>query len=164
MANAFNQQSLFSFDHTIYWPEKYEPVVQFLQNGSGSTSNHSSLYKYNVHVIVLAACIGLKHKNTQDISSKEKKEISIVTFHNYSLSVYLFLIPLLSNKNLNLELFKDEEGEKKAISIFEKYVAGGLEILHDFYEKKYLETPLTFVQDLIRPHNDGIQDLDFDMS
>ena len=59
MTSVLNQKTLFSFDHNIYWPERYERVMQYLQNGKGETANEQSLYKLNVEVLVLAACVGL---------------------------------------------------------------------------------------------------------
>ena len=127
MSSMLNQNSLFIADHTIYWPEKYEQVVEYLKNGTGTGTNHQSLYKMNVEVIVLAACIGLKHNNALDLPS-EKKEIALSTFNQHGFGVYLFLIPMLSEKQVSVDYFRNKDEEKRANSIFEKYAAGGDDI------------------------------------
>ena len=100
MSKAVNQKELFSGDHTVYWPDKYETVVEYLKNGTGSSENSNSLYKLNVHVIVLAACVGLLAGEKLSIPEKEKrKEIPISVFNNHDLSIFLYLIPLLINSS-----------------------------------------------------------------
>ena len=51
MSKAVNQKELFSGDHTIYWPDRYESVVEYLKNGTANDVNANSLYKLNVHII-----------------------------------------------------------------------------------------------------------------
>lgn len=150
MTSSLDQRSLFLFDHTIYWPSKYERVVEFMQNGTTGKSNDNSLYKLNVEVIVLAACIGLREKNLIDFpSSSERKEIALSTFNQNKLGIYIYIIPLLSDKKLNIELFRNEEGEDKAVSIFQKYAAGGLEILNDHLNTSGNDSPYLFLEDII---------------
>lgn len=151
MSNAVNQKELFSEEHTIYWPEKYEPVVEYLKNGTSSLENTNSLYKLNVHIIVLAACIGFSHNEKITVQEKEKKkEIPLSVFHNNDLSIFIFLIALLSSSEPDIALLKNTDGEKSAIKTFEQYVAGGLEILFDKYTKGFADPPYLFASDLIK--------------
>lgn len=148
MKKSISQKDLFSGDHTIYWPEKYESVVEYLKHGSINSKN-TILYKHNVHVIVLAACIGMSSNERIERQSKEKfLEIPLSVFHNNDLSSFIYLIALNSSEEPNINLLKDIEGEKHAIKIFEQYVNGGLMILFEKYKKNVSEPPFLFVQDL----------------
>jgi len=162
MSSMLNQRSLFSFDHTIYWPKKYESVVAYLQNGTGDKPNHQSLYKTNVEVIVLAACIGLNNQNSVDVPS-ERNEISLFTFNSHSLSIYLYLIPLLSQDQVSIDLFTNKEGEDRAISIFQRYAAGGLEILNERLVSRGMDSPYLFTSDLLTNNDDNVRDLPIDI-
>lgn len=156
MSKAVNQKELFSGDHTVYWPDKYETVVEYLKNGTGSSENSNSLYKLNVHVIVLAACVGLLAGEKLSIPEKEKKkEIPISVFNNHDLSIFLYLIPLLSQTDPDVNILKNIDGENKAVKIFEDYAAAGLQILSNKYTEGFVDTPLLFVLDLIRNGIDG---------
>lgn len=143
-------KSLFSRDYTVYWPEKYEPVVEYLKNGGIENAKPEQiLYKLNVGVIVLAACVGARNGNKGDTTGK-RKEINVSTFESHDLGAYLYLIPLLASKTPELDLMRNEEGEEKAIKLFEEYCAGGLEILNDQYKSTGLKSPHMFIDDLLK--------------
>lgn len=164
MTSVLNQKTLFSFDHNIYWPERYERVMQYLQNGKGETANEQSLYKLNVEVLVLAACVGLTHDNFVDLPPSEmKKEISLGTFISNNLGIYLYLIPMLAQEETNIDFFRTKEGEDKAISIFERYAAGGLEILNAKLLSNSLDSPYIFTSNLKPSGNDDVRDIDVEI-
>ncbi len=140
-------KDLFSKDITIFWPEKYEPIIDFLKGGTNGASA-DALYKLNVEVVVLAACIGLLTNTTCPLGDR-RKEIALSTFNGHSLSSYLFLIPLMAGDEVDLTLMRNEEGEQRAISIFQEYAAGGLQYLTEEYEQSGLKTPFVFVRELI---------------
>ncbi len=162
MSGMLNQKSLFSFDHTIYWPKKYDRVVAYLQNGTGDTPNHQSLYKTNVEVIVLAACIGLNSQNSVDVPT-ERNGIDLFTFNSHSLSIYLYLIPLLAQDKVSIDFFRNKEGEDRAISIFQRYAAGGLEILNERLVSRGMDSPYLFTSDLLVNNDDKVRDLPIDI-
>lgn len=162
MSSLLDQKSLFSHDHSVYWPKKYERVVEYLRNGASDVENSQSFYKYNVEAIVLAACVGLREDYAGDLSS-EKNEIALSTFNSQNLGIYLYLIPMLSQSEPSVDFFRSKEGEDKAISIFEKYAAGGLELLNDKLVTKSLDSPYLFTQDLIYLRRDDVRDLDIDI-
>ena len=162
MTSMLNQKTLFSFDHTIYWPEKYQRVVDYLQNGVGQGENSQSLYKLNVEVLVLAACVGLEAGNAIDLPP-QTKEIALSTFTSQSLSVYLYLIPMLAEKDTTIDFFRNKEGEAKAVSIFEKYAAGGLEILNEKLMSNTLDSPYFFTSNLRQDKGDDVRDLEIDI-
>jgi dnd system-associated protein 4 len=141
----------FSKDHTIYWPEKYETVVEFLKNGHSTESSSHSLYTLNVEVLVLAACVGLV-ANEKGKVPPEKKEIALSTFSSQGLAFYLYLIPMLSqtlgDSEPDLDMLRNEDGESRAIEIFESYAAGGLQILNDELITGGLKSPYLFIKDL----------------
>ena len=91
MSSSLNHGSLFSYDHTIYWPSKYERVVKFLQNGDEEKPNNKSLYRLNVEVIVLAACVGVKYGNFIDQLPPERKEIALSTFNDNQLGKFILV-------------------------------------------------------------------------
>jgi dnd system-associated protein 4 len=162
MSSMLNQKSLFSFDHTIYWPKKYERIVAYLHNGTGDKQNHQSLYKSNVEVIVLAACIGLNNQNPVDVPS-DRNEINLFTFNSHSLSIYLYLIPLLAQDEVSIDFFRNKDGEDRAISIFQRYAAGGLEILNERLASRGMDSPYLFTSDLLINTDDSIRELPIDI-
>jgi dnd system-associated protein 4 len=162
MTSMLNQKTLFSFDHTIYWPEKYERVVEYLKNGVGHGENSQSLYKLNVEVLVLAACVGLEGKNAIDLPP-QTKEIALSTFTSQSLSIYLYLIPMLAEKDTTIDFFRNKEGEAKAVAIFEKYAAGGLEILNEKLLSNALDSPYFFTSNLRQDKSNNVRDLEIDI-
>ena len=139
-------KDLFKKDITVCWPEKYEPIVEFLKSGTHG-AKADALFKLNVEVVVLAACIGLL-TNTKCSVGDRRKEIALSTFNGHSLSSYLFLIPLMAIEEIDLSLMRNEEGEQRAISIFQEYAAGGLQYLTEEYEHSGLKTPFAFVREL----------------
>ena len=142
-----SNKDLFGRDYTIYWPEKYEPIVDFLKNGThGSTGD--LLFRLNVDVIVMSACIGLKLKIKCPVGDK-RKDISLQTFNGKALSIYLYLIPLLAGDDLDLSYLSAEDGELRAISVFQEYAAGGLQYLTEEYASSGLKTPFAFMRDLL---------------
>ena len=151
MSKAVNQKELFSGDHTIYWPDRYEPVVEYLKNGTSNDVNANSLYKLNVHVIVLAACIGLISGERMQLPDKDKrKEIPLSVFNNNDLTVFIHLIALLSDVDPDITTLKNIEGENKAVKIFEEYASAGLQILSDKYNDGFVDSPYLFITDLIK--------------
>lgn len=162
MTSMLNQKTLFSYDHTIYWPEKYERVVEYLKNGMGHGENSQSLYKLNVEVLVLAACVGLEAGNAIDIPP-QTKEISLSTFTSQSLSVYIYLIPMLAEKDTTIDFFRNKEGEAKAVSIFQRYAAGGLEILNEKLLSNSLDSPYFFTSNLRLKKGSDVRDLEIDI-
>lgn len=165
MSSMLDQQKLFVSDHTIYWPSRYEGVVEFLKGDTSINQKKNILFPLNVHAIVLASCIGIVNKNSLKLDA-DRKEIPISAFHNNSLSVYLYLIPMLAEENVNIDFFKDKDGESKAISIFERYAAGGLEILNEKLATRSLDSAFTFVSDLINVGKNlgtDIRDLNIDI-
>lgn len=158
MISYLDQQKLFSGDHTIYWPAKFDDVIKYLRGETSSSQGHKPLYPLNVHAIVLAACVGLKYQNPLKLDN-EKKEIPISAFHNNSLSIYLYLIPIMSKSEVNLDFFRGRDGELQAIQIFEKYAAGGLEIINENFAKKSLDPPYIFVSDLVNSNDQASSDI-----
>ena len=121
-------QSLFSKERLVYWPEEFSEVVSLL-NGrdlEGRTVG-SSLYSFNTGAIVLAASLGARENRMREVGSK-RKEISTSTFNSHRLEAYLFLVPLLGNPSNGTDFLR-VENEENIIREFERYAAGGLELL-----------------------------------
>ncbi len=121
-------QSLFSKERMVYWPEEFSEVVSLL-NGRDLEGRvvGSSLYSFNTGAIVLAASLGAREKRTREVGSR-RKEISTSTFNSHRLEAYIFLVPLLGNPSNGTDFLR-VENEEQVIREFERYAAGGLEIL-----------------------------------
>jgi hypothetical protein len=121
-------QSLFSKERLVYWPEEFSEVVGLL-NGRDLEGRvvGSSLYSFNTGAIVLAASLGAREKRTREVGQK-RKEISTATFNSHRLEAYLFLVPLLGNPSNGTDFLR-VENEEQVIREFERYAAGGLELL-----------------------------------
>lgn len=121
-------QSLFSRERLVYWPEEFSEVVNLL-NGRDLEGRAvgSALYSFNTGAIVLAAALGAREKRSREVGQK-RKEISTSTFNSHRLEAYLFLVPLLGNPSNGTDFLR-VENEEQVIREFERYAAGGLEIL-----------------------------------
>ena len=164
MSSALNHKSLFLYDHTVYWPAKYDRVVEFLKNGTGEKNNPKSLYKLNVEVIVLAACVGVINDHPVDEMPSERREIALSTFNEHQLGIYIYLIPLLSDEKNNIELMRNKQGEDLSVSIFQRYVAGGLEILNDRLSSCGHDSPYLFIHDIVFSEGKKVIDLPLEIS
>jgi len=126
-------RSLFDRERAVYWPTEYADLVNLLKGtGPGGKASHAPFYKFNTGVIALAAVIGLAHGRQRDVGTA-RQEISTSTFAshrfgNVALDTYLFLVPLLASGDTDLLKSGREE---EVIRQFERYAAGGLEVLHE---------------------------------
>lgn len=126
-------RALFDRERAVYWPTEYVDLVNILKGvgGEGKTS-YAPLYKFNTGVIVLAAVAGLVNSRVRDVGPA-KQEISTSTFAshrfgNVPLDTYIFLVPLLADGDTDLLKAGREED---VIRRFERYAAGGLEVLQE---------------------------------
>ena len=122
------KQSLFTKERLIYWPDEFADVVDFL-NGRADDGRivANPLYSFNTGAIVLAASIGVKTNRRRDVGAK-RKEISTATFASHGLEPYIFLIPLLGTPDLGTDILRPDN-EEQLIREFERWAAGGLEVL-----------------------------------
>jgi hypothetical protein len=120
--------SRFSKERMIYWPDEFADVVDFL-NGRDENGRvvANPLYSLNTGAIVLAASIGVKNNRRREVGQK-RKEISTATFAGNDLEPYIFLIPLLGNPEAGTDLIRPDQ-EEQVVREFERWAAGGLELL-----------------------------------
>jgi len=124
-------QDYFTSRGSVYWPSEFSDIVNMLSGkDSDEKPSHPSMYKLNTGPVVLAAVVGLVNGRERDVGSS-KKEITTETFEgqqfgNCSLAAFLFLIPLLSKKDI--ELLRPGR-EDEMLRIFERFAAGGFEYL-----------------------------------
>ena len=124
--------ALFATERSVYWPSEYVDLVNTLKGlGAGGKPSHAGMYKYNTGVIVLAAMVGLVNGREREVGSS-RQEISTSTFESHrlgdaSLGAFLFLVPLLAGSDV--EALRGER-EEELIRAFERFAAGGLEVLH----------------------------------
>lgn len=71
-------------------------------------------------------------------------------FENNGLDGYIHLIALLSKKDVDLDLFRDEGGEERALRIFEEYVNGGLAFLMEKMAASLHQDPEQFLLSILR--------------
>ncbi|MBU9275733.1 hypothetical protein KTE17_21975 [Burkholderia gladioli] len=128
--------SLFSKERLVYWPEEFSSVMNQLtgRDADGKPTGGPAIYQYNTGALALAASIGLLNKRKRDASGSRKKEISTETFASHELEGLIFLIPLLANPTSTTEIFRPEN-EEELIREFERYAAGGLEILRGEFDQ-----------------------------
>jgi hypothetical protein len=128
------QQSLFSRERLVYWPEEFSEVVDQLNGRTpdGKTVGNG-LYSFNTGAVILAASLGVQKGRRREVGS-QRKEISTTTFASHRLESYLFLIPLLGDDRLTVDLLRPEN-EESVIREFERYAAGGLEYLAGILEE-----------------------------
>lgn len=138
------RNSLFSKEQTVYWPGKYESVVQFLKKAVEDDSKTAPLFKSNMEVLAFAACVGLREN--YPLETDNTQEISTDTFEREGLGALLFMIPMMADiENFDLYNLRDGDGEKVCVKIFERYAAGGLQILHEAYNTAGLVPPEFFL-------------------
>jgi dnd system-associated protein 4 len=119
----------------VYWPGQYEAVVQYLQKKSTSgTAPGKPVFNSNMEVIAFAACVGLSESHP--LQTEGTQEISTFTFEGKGYGPLLFLIPMLAApEKFDLYKLRDGEGERDCLKEFERYAAGGLQILHEKYSR-----------------------------
>ena len=141
-------QSLFSKERLVYWPEEFSEVVSLL-NGRDVEGRivGSSLYSFNTGAIVLAASLGARERRTREVGPK-RKEISTSAFNSHRLEAYLFLVPLLGNPKNGTDFLR-VENEENVIREFERYAAGGLEIIAGEMEASASKSVDVLVQGLM---------------
>ncbi len=125
--------STFTQNHIIYWPAEFSNVVDSLK-GLNSTGEQiaPATYRFNWGPIMLAASVGLRAKRQRDVTGK-KQEISVSTFEGQSLfgqTRLSTLIQMIGLIHTNDPEIVRPEREEECCRIFERYVAGGLEILN----------------------------------
>jgi hypothetical protein len=122
------KHSLFSKERLVYWPEEFSEVVDLL-NGRDQEGRSigNPLYSFNTGAIVLAASLGARERRRRDVGAR-RKEISTTTFVSHNLESYLFLVPLLGDPSQGTDFLRPEN-EEQVIREFERYAAGGLELL-----------------------------------
>lgn len=142
---------LFSKDRTVYWPAEFSDVMDQLTGADpdGRPSGRPALYTYNTGALTLAAAIGVINQRKRDLKS-ERKEISTSIFANHELEAYIFLIPMLGDKEPNIEHLRPEN-EEAVIKTFERYAAGGLEILRGATLAEPTQSIDQVVEQLITP-------------
>ena len=140
--------ALFANERSVYWPSEYADLVNTLKGlGAGGKPSHAGLYKYNTGVIVLAAMVGLVNGRERDVGSG-RQEISTSTFESHklgdaSLGAFLFLVPLLAGAEIEtLRAERDDELLRK----FERFAAGGLEVLQGAMSTSADSTGLSVVR------------------
>jgi dnd system-associated protein 4 len=141
-------QDLYSVNHTIYWPELYEPVVNFLVGNE----NSDKLFRNNAELLVFAASVGLRQGVREKLVG-ERKEVDldiILRLKNdfRDAGSYIFIIALLSSENIDLEMLRGTEAERECVRIFGEYVCGGLKIISELYQSAGPLSPYMFVQEI----------------
>lgn len=150
------RESLFSKEYVIYWPDQYEPLVNFLKKAPlGQVGAKGGFFDNNMEVIVFAASYGLQQGHSLP-GGNHTKEISTSSFENNGYGAFLYLIPLMACKDQpDLFLLRDSDGEQKCLRIFESYVAGGLQLLSEGWTSAATKSAYMFVDDLLLQNMGG---------
>lgn len=147
------KKELFSDDYTIYWPKEYEGIVGFLQE---EDEYGARVFQNNMEVIVFASTVGLVlGRQPTDIERKQRNEIAITTFlgrsEERSLAELIYLVSLCDrdDDNVDLSVMRNQEGERRALEKFQRFAAGGLSALNDYWLSARTLTPQRFVYETI---------------
>ena len=142
------RESIFSRELKVYWPGQYESVVQYLQKKDEADKKAKSVFNSNMEVVAFAACVGLRERHPLD--TERTQEISTFTFEGKGYGPLLFLIPMMADpEKFDLYRLRDGEAERDCIKEFERYAAGGLQILSENYRKAGLVLPEFFLGNLL---------------
>jgi dnd system-associated protein 4 len=146
---------LFSKDRLVYWPSEFVSVANFLkgQNDKGHGVS-SPLFSFNTGIMVLGAAMGVQQRRKREVG-KEKQEIMTSTFASHGLDGYILLIPLLGNSSAGVDALRPEN-EEELIREFERYAAGGLEILRGLFDESAGKSAeLVLQKEMLRLLNQG---------
>ncbi len=141
----------------IYWPKKYEGVVNTLRPQTETKApsvDFKPFFKTNAHVLVFAAALGLV-KGMREKLDKDRNEIDRLIFEgnqfqSQRLVYYMALIVFFSKKDEKAEIIR-EENDDELIREFEELAAGGLKYLQDcqFNSENHDATAQTVMQEIL---------------
>lgn len=144
---------LFSKDRKVYWPTEFMPEMNLLKGVDDKNQPISNpLFPFFTGALVLAATIGVANKRKREIGNGGRQEIDTSTFasgQNGRLEKFIFLVPLLGNSPLALEFLRPEN-EEELVREFERYAAGGLEMLRGFFSESAGKSPELIIEGLLR--------------
>lgn len=98
----------------------------------GEGSGGIKLFNTLAEVLVFAAILGQSHGRKKPIEEARPNPIRFGIFQNTNLDSYIYLLAI--NESEGFEILKDEN-LSDAITIFESYAFGGLELISEWIEK-----------------------------
>ncbi len=140
------RRTLFETERPVYWPSEYAEIVSLMKGSHANSDRHAPLFKLNAGVVIFAGMMGLVRNRKGEIKAG-RQEITTGTFEAHSLGgvslcSYIFLIALLGGCEVE-SLRVDREDE--VLRMFEKYVAGGFEVIQEELNKSSDATGLSVV-------------------
>jgi hypothetical protein len=127
------RHTLFTKERTLYWPSEFAAFVNLLKGQDDNGQQRMPpLYGYNTGAMILAAAVGVVHKRKREVGGKTQ-EITTTTFASQGLEAYLFLLPLLGRPDAGVDLLRPEH-EDELLREFERYAAGGFEVLQGMFD------------------------------
>lgn len=143
---------LFSKDRKVYWPTEFISEMNLLKGVDEKNQPVSNpLYPFFTGAMVLAASIGVANKRKREVGTGGRQEIDTSTFvagQNGRLEKFIFLVPLLGNSSLGLDFLRPEN-EEELVREFERYAAGGLEILRGMFSESAGKSPELIIESLL---------------
>jgi hypothetical protein len=142
--------SLLTKERILYWPGEFSEIVDLLtKRGEDGRSQPGAPFTLNVGVIAMAAALGLREGRKREVGAN-RKEISSATFHMQGLELYLLLIPVLSKPEAATEALRPEN-EEATLKEFERFAAGGLEVLAGEFERSAGREVEVVLHGLLKP-------------
>lgn len=142
--------SVLTKERIIYWPGEFSDIVDLLiKRGEDGRSQPGAPFNLNVGVISMAAALGLREGRKREVGAN-RKEISSATFYAQGLELYLLLIPVLGQPQAATESLRPEN-EESLLKEFERYAAGGLEVLAGEFERSAGREVEVILHGLLRP-------------
>jgi hypothetical protein len=140
------RRMLFETERPVYWPSEFTEIANLLKGSHPNSNRYAPLFKLNAGVVVFAGMTGLVRNRRGEIKTG-RQEITTGTFEAHSLGgvslcSYIFLIALLGG--CNVESLRVER-EEEILRTFEKYVAGGFEVIQEELSKSGDATGLSVV-------------------
>ena len=141
------------------WPKKYQDIVDILTT-SDTEKSKIKCFEYNTHVMVFAACVGLKnnvYESGKIETGSDSGEIRLEYFETHKfkslpLSFYIVLIVLLYKRDPNFLREKyiidenEKSGDDEVLDIFSRLAFAGLRYLQSLYYSSTEVDPLEIIR------------------
>lgn len=132
----------------MYWPGEFADVMRQLTGHDASGRQAANaLFQFNTGALALAAAVGVVNNRKREVGT-DKKEISTHSFGSHGLEDYIFLVPLIGSSEATVNQLRPEH-EEEAIREFERFAAGGLEVLRAELASAPTQTPDFVLEDII---------------
>jgi len=115
--------------------EKYEPLVKNLTTRKHPETN-KVIFPTIMDLLIFSAMVGFRYSKLEPIAPGALP-IPIRIFENNRNDIFIYILALVSSKQMDLLRVKNEE---KMYSTFEQYANGGLSLIQEWMEESPSDT------------------------